>query len=71
MNFVFHAEAQAELEEAAAYYESCQLGLGAAFVDEVYATIQRILAFPESGTKLSPGSRREKRRLFLWRIRCN
>jgi len=58
MNFVFHPEAQTELEQAIEYYESCQVGLGTEFLEEVYATIQRIIAFPEAWTRLSKNSRR-------------
>ncbi len=58
MNFLFHPEAQAEFAQAAEYYESCQPGLGLDFLEEVYAAIQRILAFPEAWTKLSANSRR-------------
>jgi len=58
MNFVFHPEAREELENAIVYYENCQAGLGIAFLNEVDATIERILAFPEAWTKLSVNSRR-------------
>jgi len=46
MNFIFHPSAEKELEQAAAYYEKCQIGLGHEFLEEIYSTIQRILNFP-------------------------
>jgi toxin ParE1/3/4 len=47
MTYDFHPEARLEYREAAAFYESCRRGLGAAFSIEVEATIQRILETPE------------------------
>jgi hypothetical protein len=41
-----------------AYYEDCRIGLGLEFLEEVYVSIQRILAFPEAWTMLSANSRR-------------
>jgi hypothetical protein len=58
MNLIFHPDAIKELEQATTYYENCQDGLGAEFLDEVYSTIQRILAFPNAWTMLSVNSRR-------------
>ena len=58
MNFIFHPEAKRELEQAIAYYEDCQDGLGTEFLEEVYSTIQRILTYPEAWTMLSAKSRR-------------
>ncbi|MGD9888922.1 MAG: type II toxin-antitoxin system RelE/ParE family toxin [Halothiobacillaceae bacterium] len=58
MNFIFHPAAQHELSTAAEHYEQAQLGLGTAFVDEVYASVQRICAYPEAWTRLSSDVRR-------------
>jgi hypothetical protein len=46
MNYAFHPDAEAELEEAIAYYESCEEGLGLDFAIEVRAPVTRVLAFP-------------------------
>lgn len=52
------APAQAELEEAAAYYESQEAGLGPEFTREIKSTLQRILEFPEAWSPLSRRTRR-------------
>jgi hypothetical protein len=46
MTFSFHPEAEKEFNQAIDYYEESQVNLGLDFVDEVYNTIQRIMAFP-------------------------
>ena len=46
MTYDFHPEARTEYREAAAFYEKCQSGLGAAFTLEIEATIKRILESP-------------------------
>ena len=48
MNFRFLTPALAEIREAAEFYENRVSGLGADFLDEVDATIERILSFPEA-----------------------
>ena len=53
----FLPEAEDEFAEAAEFYERAELGLGAAFALEVERTIDRICAFPESGTKFSASTR--------------
>lgn len=58
MRFLFHEAAEAELDHAAAYYESCKPGLGIAFAEEVFATIGVISAHPEVGTPISRNTRR-------------
>ena len=45
MTFDFHPEAETELLEAIAYYESCEPGLGEDFSLEVYSTVQNILSY--------------------------
>ena len=45
MTFDFHPEAETELLEAIAYYESCAPGLGEDFSLEVYSTVQNILSY--------------------------
>ena len=48
MTFSFHPEAEAEFIKAIEYYEKIESGLGLDFAIEVYATIQRSVAFPNA-----------------------
>ena len=41
MKFYFHPRANAELDEAIRYYETCQRGLGLDLAEEVYLAIRR------------------------------
>ena len=63
MKLRFLSVAQAELREAVRYYES-QAGLGARFVLEVTAAIERIVEFPAAWQKVG----RELRRCQLDRF---
>ena len=56
-SFKFHPEAREELDSAVEYYDGVRPGLGLDFLEEIYATIQRILDFPEAWTQLSPNTR--------------
>jgi plasmid stabilization system protein ParE len=58
MNYAFHPEANAELNEAVDYYNNCQPNLGSDFAREVHTAIQNILAYPEAWTLLSKRTRR-------------
>jgi len=58
MKFYFHKEADEELDRAVEYYEQFQQGLGLEFAEEVYATIQRIIRYPEAWSKISRNARR-------------
>ena len=58
MTYSFHPDAELELNQAIDYYEECQVGLGLEFADEVYKTVQRILAFPNAWQSLGEGNRR-------------
>ncbi len=58
MKFTIHPEAKIEIAYHADYYEDKQLGLGADFIEEIYATIQRILEFPQAWQKTSTTTRR-------------
>jgi plasmid stabilization system protein ParE len=53
MIFTFHPLAKIELNDAAVYYDDQQKGLGLDFIEEIYATIKRILQFPKAWSKLS------------------
>jgi len=58
MRFFFHEQAEAELDSAVEYYESCRYGLGMEFAQEVYATIDRSIQYPEAWTQMSTNTRR-------------
>ena len=58
MRVHFHPDAEAEFATATEYYEQCQAGLGLAFVEEVYAVIARIIAYPNAWCPLSTNTRR-------------
>jgi len=58
MRFIFHPEAEEELNLAVDYYNQCQANLGRDFAKEVYTAIQNIVAFPEAWTPLSKNTRR-------------
>jgi plasmid stabilization system protein ParE len=48
LKFRFHAEADADVVEAFAYYESQQSGIGIEFIDALEVALNRVLADPES-----------------------
>lgn len=56
--YTFHPEADAELEEAAVFYESRLAGLGKSFAAEVERTIALVREFPEAGSQV--GTRRRR-----------
>jgi plasmid stabilization system protein ParE len=58
MRFQFHSAAEDELDQAVEYYERCQSGLGLEFAEEVYATIARIIEYPEVWSQMSRNTRR-------------
>jgi toxin ParE1/3/4 len=47
---IFHAEAEAEVRAAAAYYEGRRAGLGDEFLAEIEAMVQRIRQNPKAFT---------------------
>jgi len=49
MTYSIHPEAKEEFKRAFARYETNQEGLGAAFSDEFYATLDRVLSFLTHG----------------------
>lgn len=53
MKFTFHPDADAEFDQAVAYYEARQSGLGIELADEVLVTIARILDHPKAGSPFS------------------
>jgi len=58
MRFYFHPEADAEFDRAVEYYEHSQAGLGLEFAKEVYATIARIIEYPDAWSVMSKNTRR-------------
>lgn len=50
--------AEAELEDAVAYYNSQPPGLGVEFAVEVDAAVRRILDYPHAWQRLTAGARR-------------
>ncbi|NIM18536.1 MAG: type II toxin-antitoxin system RelE/ParE family toxin [Candidatus Aminicenantes bacterium] len=68
MKYFFHPEAKKELVEAINYYNKCGTGLGYIFMDEVQATIDRILQFPKAWSKLTKNTRRCITRRFPYGV---
>ena len=58
MTYSFHPEAEAELNQAIDYYESCTEGLGIDFALEVYEAIERIIGYPKAWPVLIGSVRR-------------
>ena len=58
MKVRFLKPAEAELDDAVAYYEIEQLGLGERFRNEVLASISRIVVFPAAYQTLGNRTRR-------------
>jgi plasmid stabilization system protein ParE len=58
VNARFTSSAEAELQEAIAFYEAAENGLGSRFLDEVEVVVTRILAHPTAWTPMSPRTRR-------------
>jgi toxin ParE1/3/4 len=56
--YSFHPEAEAELVDAALFYESRLVGLGKSFITEVDKTISLIREYPEAGTAVRVPLRR-------------
>jgi plasmid stabilization system protein ParE len=71
----FTSAALTELRQAISYYEQRENGLGAAFLDEVEATLNRILQHPTAWHPLSPRTRRCRTHRFpfglLYQIRTD
>jgi hypothetical protein len=58
LNYSFHPDAETELNEAIAYYNERQNGLGLEFAREVYLAIKNILSLPHAWAPLSANTRR-------------
>ena len=68
MNARFLSIAEIELEEAIAYYEEKEVGLGLRFFSEVRNTVKRIIAYPEAWNLLSKNARRCRTKVFPYGI---
>jgi plasmid stabilization system protein ParE len=64
MKFRFHPSARSELIHAVEYYESCEPGLGRAFLDEVQHAVARAASNPSAWSPFSPRARRCPTRKF-------
>ncbi|QCQ23138.1 type II toxin-antitoxin system RelE/ParE family toxin [Desulfoglaeba alkanexedens] len=62
-----HPDADAELIEAARYYELRQPGLGSDLLEDVERALDQILTYPEASQKIG----RRVRRKPLWRFPYN
>jgi galactose-1-phosphate uridylyltransferase len=60
----FASIAQRELKEAREFYDITESGLGARFLDEVEATVKRIIAQTMAWTPMSPRTRRCRTKRF-------
>jgi len=58
MRFYFHEDAEAEFDRVVKYYEDSRPGLGMEFTQEVYATITRVIQFPDAWSPMSKNTRR-------------
>lgn len=58
ISYAFHPDADAELEEAAIFYEARMAGLGNSFAAEVERTIALVREFPDAGSPVGPNRRR-------------
>jgi len=68
MTFEFHPEARTEFIDAIAYYENSSRGVGLRFSREVYATINRVAASPNSWPSITENTRRCFTRQFPYSV---
>ncbi|GAB6112205.1 type II toxin-antitoxin system RelE/ParE family toxin [Desulfomicrobium salsuginis] len=68
MNVSFHPLARAELVHAIEYYEECEPGLGAAFMDEVIAAVARLKLNPSAWSPFTTRTRRCRTKRFPFSI---
>ena len=64
----FHPEADAEITEAARYYETRSAGLGFSFLIELDASIEQVTANPEAFLLVSHEVRRKPLRRFPYSL---
>jgi plasmid stabilization system protein ParE len=68
MNYEVLADARAELEAGAAFYERCQHGLAQDFLDNYADAVQQILAAPDAWSRISKRARRVRLKRFPYAI---
>lgn len=68
MNYRLLTIAEAELAEAAEWYETQAPGLGQEFLDEFEAVMRRIVRFPEAWTRIGERHRRCLFRRFPYAV---
>lgn len=68
MKNLFHPEAEAEFVQAIEYYEEREVSLGYDFAVEVYATIERTMAYPKAWPIIGEDIRRSLIRRFPYGI---
>lgn len=68
MNFEFHPEARLEFIDAVAYYETSSEGVGLRFTREIYATVNRAIANPNSWPSITENTRRCLARRFPYSV---
>ncbi len=68
MKYSFHPEAAAEFVQAIEYYEECEASLGYDFAIEVYAAIERTMAYPKAWPIIEEDIRRSLTRRFPFGI---
>lgn len=68
MRYDFHPEARLEYRDAAAYYETCRPGLGAAFTIEIEAVIDRIVEAPDCWRTIEQDVRRCLAHVFPYAV---
>lgn len=68
MTYRFLSPAVDEIREAATFYQKRFRGLGADFISEVDAAIERILAYPEAWGKLAENYRHCSLRRFPFSV---
>ena len=68
MRIVVHELAQAELDDAAAFYEQRRPGLGLAFIESVEAAVASVATNPRGGRAVRRGVRWWLVRRFPYRV---
>lgn len=58
MKVLFLKPAQAEVDDAVAWYQSQSQGMGTYFLDDLDRVIRRIKAYPLASAEIGPGLRR-------------
>lgn len=58
MTYSFHPAAESEFGAAVEFYDGCEEGLGDEFEQEIFATISRIIKYPDAWPPYTHRSRR-------------